>query len=245
MIELELTDAVQQWLSADPASRSIEEGARLLLRINRNRVLYTNILASPARGEALLEYHLEKILKVRLIEKTHEQVQEMMKQVAAIAEERGIERPDSTKRTDQQLGKRADHDSLPQEIQQLWVRNAELRRQMRDAHAKVRVITQLNSSCPDNDRFPLAKIIIDCDKEYRRNWRAYDNYKPGEPVESQLPAADERAPSRKSVSYIHILLANYARSKSEATAQRIKDTYAKIEAPTEHLIRKMQDAGLL
>ena len=41
------TEKIQQWLDTPSSERSIEEGAALLLKLNRNRILYSNIMRHP------------------------------------------------------------------------------------------------------------------------------------------------------------------------------------------------------
>lgn len=60
MINLELTPKIKEWLDTAPEKRDIRVGAELLLRINRNRVLYNNILRNPGRHAATLEYQLQR-----------------------------------------------------------------------------------------------------------------------------------------------------------------------------------------
>lgn len=178
MIELELTDNIKAWLDTAPEERNPEAGAELLLRITRNRILYTNIMRSPQRHADVIEYRLRKLLEQRLQAKTHEEVKQMLGEVADIAKHRGLEKAESRQRkSEYQRGKRADHNELPEEIQALYVENADVLRRMRDAHTKLRLITPETSTCPDNDRYPIAKYLIELDKKYRANWEQYDHYK--------------------------------------------------------------------
>lgn len=243
MITLELTPKIQEFLNTDPDKRDIRAGAELLLRISpRNRILHDNIVRNPARNVKLLEYHLQKELKKRLIETTHEEVQSMMVQVDAIAEQRGFKRPE---RSEFQKGKRADHDELPPEVQQLYVDNADIMRRMRDAHTKLRMINSSNSTCPDSDRYPLAKAIIAYDKQYRDNWNVYDHYVKGTPVASTARAVDPRTAAKNTAKTLNLLLGKYAKQPSESQAARIRELYASIPSPSESLTRKMQEAELL
>lgn len=243
MITLELTPKIQEFLNTDPDKRDIRAGAELLLRISpRNRILHDNIVRNPARNAKLLEYHLQKELKKRLIETTHEEVQSMMVQVDAIAEQRGFNRPE---RSEFQKGKRADHDELPPEVQQLYVDNADIMRRMRDAHTKLRMINSSNSTCPDSDRYPLAKAIIAYDKQYRDNWNVYDHYVKGTPVASTARAVDPRTAAKNTAKTLNLLLGKYAKQPSESQAASIRELYASIPSPSESLTRKMQEAELL
>ncbi|MDE7397220.1 MAG: hypothetical protein K2M98_05800 [Muribaculum sp.] len=242
MIELELTPKIQEWLNTDPDKRDVKAGAELLLRINRNRILYNNIMRNPAGKKALLEYHLQKILKNRLIDTTHEEVRQMMVSVDAIALSRGLS---GQKRSPFQNGKRADHDELPDEVKQLYVDNADIMRRMREAHTRLRMIDSTNSSCPDSDRYPLAKAIIEYDRQYRDNWNIYDHYVKGTPLSSTVKAVDARTAQKNAVKSINLLLGKYSKNPSEANADRIRLLYSQIDNPSDALRKKMSDADLL
>lgn len=242
MINLELTPKIKEWLAADPDKRDLKAGAELLLRITRNRILYANIMRNPVAKASLLEYHLQKILKNRLIDTTHEEVKLMMGQVDAIASAHGLS---ASTRTPFQNGKRADHDELPDEVKQLYVENADLMRRMREAHTRLRMINPQNSTCPDSDRYPLAKAIIDYDRRYRDNWNVYDHYVKGSPMAATVKAVDERTAQKNLVKTLNLLLGKYAKSPTDAAADRIKELYAQIGTPTESLRNKMAAAELL
>lgn len=242
MINLELTPKIKEWLAANPDKRDLKAGAELLLRVTRNRILYNNIMRNPEAKASLLEYHLQKILKNRLIDTTHEEVKLMMGQVDAIATARGLS---ASTRTTFQNGKRADHDELPDEVKQLYVENADLMRRMREAHTRLRMINPQNSTCPDSDRYPLAKAIIDYDRRYRDNWNVYDHYVKGTPMAATVKAVDERTAQKNLVKTLNLLLGKYAKSPTDAAADRIKELYAQIGTPTEALRNKMAAAELL
>lgn len=245
MIELELTPQIKEWLDTEPSQRNLQRGADLLLRITRNKILYTNITRNIARHGGTIEYHLNKIYKARLNDITHAQVRSMMVEVDAIAGARGLESPEgSSKRSEFQRGKRADHDELPDEIKQLYVDNADILRKMRECHVRLRMITPENSTCPDSDRYPWAKEIIALDTLYRENWNRYDHYVKGTPVAAVQLVTDARSDSRNAARVIHLLLGKYAANPDEALATRIRDTYAKIASPTALIRKKMTDAGL-
>lgn len=246
MIELELTPKIKEWLDTEPEKRDLEAGAELLLRVSRNRILYANVRRNIKAKASTIEYHLNKIYVKRLQETTHKEVQEMMVKVDAIDRSRGLSKPDSTAlRSELQRGKRADHDELPAEIQQLYVENADIMRRMRDIHTKLRLISPDNSTCPDSDRYPLAKHLIALDQTYRDNWNKYDHYIKGTPVAAVIPVVDARTGQANAAKYCNLLLGKYAKSKGDALAERIQEVYASIDNPSEALSEKMKAAGLL
>lgn len=242
MITLELTPKIKEWLDTAPEKRDIAAGAELLLRINRNRILFNNIIRNPAKHAATLEYHLQKILKQRLADITHEQVAAMMVKVDDIAQSRGLV---ESQRSEFQRGKRADHDLLPPEVQQLYVDNADIMRRMREAHTRLRMINSTNSTCPDSDRYPLAKDIIRLDMQYRDNWNLYDHYIKGTPLSSTVRAVDARTASKNAAKTIVLQLGKYAKQPSEALADRIRDLYSRIPNPSAGVKAKMSELGLL
>lgn len=242
MIDLELTPKVQEWIATDPDKRNLEAGAELLLRITRNRILYANIMRNPQGKASLLEYHLQKILKNRLVDTTHEEVRQMMAQVDNIAEAHGLS---ASARSPFQNGKRADHDELPDEVKQLYVENADLMRRMREAHTRLRMINPQNSTCPDSDRYPLAKAIIDYDRRYRDNWNVYDHYIKGTPMAATVKAVDPRTVQKNVVKTLNLMLGKYAKNPSEAAADRIRELYAQVASPTDALRKKMAEAELI
>ena len=85
--------------------------------------------------------------------------------------------PAQTEAEQFRAGRRADHDSLPAEIQALYVENASLMQKMRELHLQLRHLSEQQSSCPDSDRYPFLKELIELDKRYHRNWLQYDQYK--------------------------------------------------------------------
>lgn len=247
MIDLELTPKIKEWLETEPSKRDLMKGAELLLRITRNRIMYANITRNIARHAGTIEYHLNKIYKARLVDITHAEVRSMMVKVEAISESRGLANPDgSSKKTELQRGKRADHDELPDDIKQLYVDNADIMRKMRECHVQLRMITPENSTCPDSDRYPWAKEIIALDTLYRENWNRYDHYVKGTPTASVQLVTDARSESRNAARVIHLLLGKYdPANPNEALADRIRQTYARIASPTVAIRDKMAAAGLL
>lgn len=245
MINLELTPKIKEWIDTEPEKRDLQAGATLLLQVTRNKILYANVTRNLSRHAEVIEYQLNKIYNQRLADITHEQVAAMMTEVDSIAKARGLNNPEPAKRTEFQRGKRADHDELPAEIQQLYVDNADILRRMRDAHTKIRLITPENSTCPDSDRYPLAKYLIEQDRLYRENWDKYDHYIKGTPVSAVTPTVDARTESANAAKLCNLLLGQYAKSPKDDLADRIRDAYAKIISPTDRLREKMLVAKLL
>ena len=64
MLDDRLTQDIRLWLDSPQEQRSLEQGAEMLLRLNRNRYMHAQILRR--RNFAKLEYELQKHLRIRL-----------------------------------------------------------------------------------------------------------------------------------------------------------------------------------
>lgn len=244
-MDQDLTLKIKTWLEAPADERDTIAGARLLLQITRNQIIFRNAVRSPERYAERVAYELRKAYNTRLSAVTKAEVSVLMAQVDAINSARGLDKPQDDERTEFQRGKRADHDELPESVQRLWVDNAEIMKKMRDCHTHLRLITPENSTCPDSDRYPWAKEIIRLDKEYRKNFNLYDHYIKGQPLAATALDIDPRTEAKNAVKTINLALGRYAKNPTEELAGQIKALYAKIGNPTDKLIAKMNDAGLL
>ena len=178
----EFTTKVQEWLNLPAEQRDLSKGATYLLQLSGNQILYRNITANLSRHADDIEYQLRKYLGFRLQALTHEQVKQMQQQVDAIVKRDHLNAPVRTKKQKEaaaeefKKGKRTDHDSLPEDIQARYSENLSLLQKMRALHAKLVVLSTTNVTCPDSERYPFLKELIELDKRYHENWKAYDNY---------------------------------------------------------------------
>jgi len=177
-----ITAAMQAWLEKDAAARDIEEGASLLLSLNRNRILYHNILRRPDKMAAKLEYELKKHLRIRLDGLTVRDV--------ALMERKVLPAADLTIKahTAQYVGKRDDHDSLPDDIRDLWERNGEVWKKLKKTRETLRQMEHLEPC----DRYELCKILSELDTEYHRNLTLYDSYQPAARPNQSLQSNNSR-----------------------------------------------------
>ena len=177
----ELIPKVKEWLDANPEDRDLAAGALLVLQLTNNRIMYQNFMRKPKLYASRIEYELKKKYQFYLQQLTHEQVAEMGKQVEAIAKEHNL----PNEHEEFKKGKRADHDALPVEIQALYAQNLSIMQQMRRCHTQLQLLSVEHSTCPDSERYPFLKELIDLDKQYHANWEQYDHYKVGEPLPEQ------------------------------------------------------------
>ena len=188
------TKQLQEWLNTPASERDMELGAQFLLQLTNNSVLYKNLMRNLSGHAQFIEFRLKRYLQSRLADLTHEEVSDMQMKVNNIVHQHHLDaepKPAQTEAEEFRAGKRADHESLPAEIQALYVENASLMQKMRELHLQLRLLSEQQSSCPDSDRYPFLKELIELDKRYHHNWLQYDQYKPApaaEPV--SVPAGD-------------------------------------------------------
>ena len=168
------TELIKQWLETPEDERDYSVGALYLLKLSGNQILYKNIVAALDKRHDVVEYQLQKYYNFRVQALTHAQVEEMAAQVETIVADHiplaatADEQP--------QKGKRADHDSLPDDIKAKYVENLSLLQRMRELHLKLRSLSLENATCPDSERYPFLKELIALDKKLHANWEEYDHY---------------------------------------------------------------------
>lgn len=171
------TEKLKLWLETPENERDYSVGALYLLKLSGNRIMYNNIIRQIGRRHDVIEYQLQKYYDFRVQALTHAQVEEMAAQVATIADEHHLTDDASTVPEDERrLGKREDHDALPDEIKAKYVENLSLLQRMRELHLRLRSLSLDNSPCPDSERYPFLKELISLDKKLHANWEEYDHY---------------------------------------------------------------------
>lgn len=137
-----LTDKLQQWLDTPSAERDWNEGAILLLQLTNNTIMYRNLSINPKGKAEFIEGKLRAFLKARREVEAHDEVNIMQEQVDAIVASRTeFSNKDTNPATDFKAGKRADHDSLPEDIQALYVENLDITHRMRELHLRLRLLS--------------------------------------------------------------------------------------------------------
>ena len=175
------TKLIGDWLNTPESKRDYTVGALYLLKLSGNKIMYANIVANIDRRHEIVEYQLQKYYNFRVKELTHAEVEEMQQKVDAIVEEHI---PLAANADQQRVGKRDDHDLLPDSIKALYVENLSLLQRMRELHLRLRSLSLENVTCPDSERYPFLKEMIALDKKLHSNWEQYDHY--------VAPAADEK-----------------------------------------------------
>ena len=238
------TKQIQDWLNAPASERDYEQGAMLLLKLTGNQIMYRNLtMRRTTRNEEFIEYQLKRRLKFRLAQVTHKEVEEMQRKVDGIAAEHCLEKKESKNSNEFRAGKRADHDSLPDEVQALYVENLSIVQKMRELHLKLRSLSLENATCPDSERYPFLKELIALDKRLHSNWEVYDHYT-GEDGELVL-TEDMREQSKNAVRMINLNKNRYAKKPSEELKGKILAWYGKVINPNDKLTAELKDIGIL
>lgn len=167
------TELIKQWLETPSVQRDYSVGALYLLKLSGNQIMYRNLVANPKGKAEFIDYQLQKYYNFRVQSLTHEQVEEMQQQVDVIvAEHISLAANADEHRT----GKRDDHDSLPDEIKSKYVENLSILQRMRELHLKLRSLSFETAPCPDSERYPFLKELIELDKKMHANWEEYDHF---------------------------------------------------------------------
>ena len=179
------TELIKKWLETPTDERDYSVGALYLLKLSGNQIMYRNIMANPGRKAEFIEYQIRKYYNFRVQALTHAQVEEMQKQVDVIAQEHFSFESNGTQSSNADTnnsakelkkGKREDHNDLPDDIQALYVENLSIVQRMREVHLKLRSLSTEDNSCPDSERYPFLKELIDLDKRLHSNWEQYDHF---------------------------------------------------------------------
>lgn len=240
----EFTEIVQKWLNTPEAERDYNEGAMLLLKLTGNQIMYRNLIARKcSKNEEFIVYQLKRRLKFRLAQVTHEQVEQMQRQVDGIVVKRNLEKKQTTPTSEFKTGKRADHDDLPDEVQALYVENLSIVQKMRELHLKLRSLSLENATCPDSERYPFLKELISLDKKLHSNWEAYDHYTGADG--EQILTEDLREQSKKAVNLINLNKNRYAKNPTEELKAKILTWYGQVISPTDKLTNELKKLGIV
>ena len=173
MMDNKFTELIKQWLETPSDQRDYSVGALYLLKLSGNQIMYRNIVAQLDRRHEFVDYQIQKYYNFRVQALTHAQVEEMQQKVDVIvAEHISL----AANADEHKTGKRIDHDSLPDEIKAKYVENLSILQRMRELHLKLRSLSLDTAPCPDSERYPFLKELIELDKKMHANWEEYDHY---------------------------------------------------------------------
>ena len=263
-MDKQFTLKLQEWMNTPAEERDYEQGALFLLQLTNNKILYRNISRDPKRHAEFLEFKIKRYLQYRLQDLTHEEVQDMQRKVDSIAAEHALDKAPSSSEEDKEAlseaaqfraGKRADHDTLPSEIQALFVENADIMHKMRELHLQLRKLSEQSTTCPDSDRYPFLKEFISLDKQYHKNWQVYDTYTAdanaadGIAVSSTkaevLIAEETRREQTNVLRQINLAKGRYRKTPSEGLKEKLASLYKQLTAPSDKLTAELKELGII
>lgn len=198
-----LTEKIQEYLNTPESERNVVEGATMLLSLNRNRILFQNIVRKPDKFAGKVVYELKKHLAIRLNNQTISDVVRMNKEVLPAARqiiETGVPVISVDDDVPQEgkiaRGMRADHEQLPDEIKSLWTECTALWFKIKETFEQLKGM----EDAPACDRFEYLRVLDEADKKYRSNMKIYDSYVQGDHAGDQSsdpPAVDPAEISKK------------------------------------------------
>jgi hypothetical protein len=229
-MEENLTNEIKKVLGTPDEQVDIEPAALLLLKLNRNRILYDSICRR--RNVDKLKYELRKIYDFRSKEKAVEEVKVLEKEVVKVVKSTF---PKEEKReATETKGKRPDHEQLPDEIKALYLENLNIFPKMRKLHEQLKL---MNTALPC-DRYPFLKELKEMDEKLRKNWGQYDAFiivpsNPEDAADGSIPPQDT-VPDARKISAARKYLSNNKAKLAELKAQEDQSNYLK-------LLEKMQE----
>lgn len=198
MIDKQLTQNMQAWLASDSHDHdSLMLGAEMVLKLTRNVAMYQTIIRRPERFESKIRYELQKFLPMRLQQMTAQDVKalsaELVPQVKAAIDEETKTSGDNadSNAADGSLpaasGIRPDHDSLPDDIRQIWADN---RKRWMGIKQLYNTLLAIEQPC---DRYEYLKQLKDTWYTYKSELERYDSYVA--PAEGETVASAGPSPS--------------------------------------------------
>lgn len=189
MLDKEFTKAISVWLSTSREERDVVAGAELLLRLTGNRQFYATACVRPDVVHDHVEYELKKHLSIREAGHNTETLRALERgllsefqtmeesAVVSVADESTeddayVERAAGEAEHVVRRGRRADHDELPEYIQQIVEDNSVRYEQMRVLYNRLLSMQDAAPCDRKEDIFQLDKLH----KEWGAAWKVYDHY---------------------------------------------------------------------
>ena len=180
---------IEKFLAIEkPTDAQIIEGATLLLQISpaRNRAIYNSAMRRPQSMLPWIRTDLQKHLKIMQRGLTPATVQTYNMETVKRVDESLSVPPDSVKLGNSRIsdqpvlgtrGKRADHESLPEDIQELWEQNTQRWQTMRKVRAQLAqmVAKPDYAACDGNE---LCYQLRQMDDALRAAYQKYDSWTP-------------------------------------------------------------------
>lgn len=186
------TAQIQTWLAKPEHSKDdLVQGATYVLKLTRNQALFNTIMRRPERYEDKIIYELKKRLPMRLDHMTRSDVKaleaEILPAITPLIDTTENQNEGEETQAASAVGKRADHEQLPVEIQQLWNVNAERWKKIKELYNTCK---KLEKPC---DRYEYLKLLKETWYAYKKDFALYDSYKIGGNTEPAGVSVDSSA----------------------------------------------------
>ncbi len=161
------------WLSQEQHTEAedIMKGAEMMLKLNHNRSLYNTISRRPERYVAKIRYELNKFLKMRLDGLTTADVKKMDGEIITVVKAAiDTEEKQAQDGKPVVMGKRSDHDQLPENVQAIWGENAERWKKIKQLFETLKTIEM---PC---DRYEYLVQLKELWYKYKEEMERYDSY---------------------------------------------------------------------
>ena len=252
-MDKQFTLKLQEWLNTPAEERDLEVGATLLLQLTNNKILYRNIKSNLKGHADFIEFKLKRYLQYRLQELTHEEVEAMQKQVDGIVGKFALDKAKAPSKKGKapkseaqewKGGKRADHDTLPDEIQALYVENASIMQKMRELHLQLRNLSTQASTWQAYDSFTVSSDAADTGSgETAPTPAAQADAKPE--VGQQTLDETARLEQKNILRQINLAKGRYKKNPSEKLKDSILALYKQLTAPSDALNASLKELGIL
>lgn len=262
MIDPKFTEKIARWLNSEhTTTEQIEDGAQLLLSLNRDGAMYQRIMRRPQRELKFLEYKLQRFLRLRQDGQTIKDVirlnDEIMPVLKTVTDKEPlpvegqavllpVEEPVGSDQYERK-GIRPDHDKLPASIQAIWPANAERWKKIKEAYETCK---QLTEPC---DRYEYLKVLKDTWYKYKQEMARYDDYQltadggsEGEGAADQTPTLtpEQEKELKNADSYISKNLPQMQQLAAAAKEEDFNDEQKKALESLRHRIQQRVDVLL-
>lgn len=237
-----------------PTDQEIIDAAQMLLSLDpgRERGIYNSALRRPQALLPWVRADLKKFYENRKRGMDNNEAKAYEAETEKLVTETLSSVPEGVEKTDADkdkatLGKRADHDSLPDDIKALWDRNVKRWKQISQLHAQLAAMVAKPDyqACDGNE---LCYQLRQVDNALRKDYETYDNYKEEEQHEEtpeekaqRIMKAIQSARTTISRTLKKEQLADKDVDKLQAAVNTLVDNNAEIKAET---IGKLKAAGV-
>jgi len=246
-MDYNLTKEIEAFLALEkPSDEEVKAASLILLRIDkRSRSIYNTAQVRPQSMLPWIRTELQKNLNIfrrgltqATVKKYNDETVKRVKDtLAKVPEGVKVEKTASLPELGTR-GKRSDHDTLPENIQALWDKNAERWQKMRKYHAQLaQMIAKPDyKACDGNE---LCYQLRQMDDELRKTYAEYDSYSP------TVAAAAEKKENADSVDAFTdnmktIQAARTAISRGLQRKEQTEDSLEKMQEAVNTLFRLKQ-----